>query len=58
MSVFIAEARLDVKAAAMRLKRAVEEDFRTNPETRREFERWYLEKYGKPYKWKKGLVHK
>lgn len=25
-----------------------------NPDHRREFEEWYLQKYGKPYQWKKG----
>lgn len=26
------------------------------PAHRREFEEWYLQKYGKPYQWKKGYT--
>ena len=50
-SVFTPEVQGQEKALALLLAQEVREYFK-DPEHRKEFERWYLEKYGKPYEWK------
>ena len=50
-SVFTPEVQGQEKALALLLAQEVREYFK-DPEHRKEFERWYLKKYGKPYKWK------
>lgn len=50
-SVFTPEVQGQEKALALLLAQEVREYFK-DPEHRKEFERWYLEKYGLPYEWK------
>lgn len=50
-SVFTPEVQGQEKALALLLAQEVREYFK-DPEHRKEFERWYLKKYGKPYVWK------
>ena len=50
-SVFTLEVQGQEKALALLLAQEVREYFK-DPEHRKEFERWYLKKYGKPYVWK------
>lgn len=50
-SVFTQEVQGQAKAFALLLAQGVREYFK-DPEHRKEFERWYLKKYGKPYVWK------
>ena len=50
-SVFTPEVQGQAKAFALLLAQEVREYFK-DPEHRKEFERWYLKKYGKPYVWK------
>ena len=50
-SVFTQEVQGQAKAFALLLAQEVREYFK-DPEHRKEFERWYLKKYGKPYEWK------
>ena len=51
-SVFIEEKRAQAKALSALLVPKVQEYFRS-PENRAAFEKWYQERYGKPYVWKK-----
>ena len=50
-SVFTPEVQGQAKALALLLAQEVREYFK-DPEHRKEFKRWYLKKYGKPYEWK------
>jgi len=50
-SAFIPEKQAQLRAMGRTLARKVREYFR-DPEHRRQFEAWYLERYGKPYVWK------
>lgn len=49
-SAFIPEVQGQAKAFSSLLARSVREYFK-DEENRREFENWYEQKYGKPYKW-------
>lgn len=50
-SVFTQEVQGQEKALALLLAQEVREYFK-DPEHRKEFEQWYLKKYGLPYEWK------
>lgn len=50
MSAFVPEVDGQAKAFASLLARSVREFFR-DEQHRKEFEEWYLKKYGKPYVW-------
>ena len=50
MSAFVPEVDGQAKAFASLLARSVREFFR-DEQHRKEFEEWYLNKYGKPYVW-------
>lgn len=50
-SVFTLEVQGQAKALALLFAQKVREYFK-DQEHRKEFERWYLKKYGKPYVWK------
>lgn len=50
MSAFVPEVEGQAKAFASLLARSVREFFR-DEQHRKEFEDWYLKKYGKPYVW-------
>lgn len=50
-SVFTPEVQGQAKAFALLLAQEVREYFK-DPEHRKDFEQWYLKKYGKPYVWK------
>ena len=51
MSAFVPEVEGQAKAFASLLARSVREYFR-NEQHRKEFEDWYMKKYGRPYVWK------
>lgn len=51
MSAFVPEVEGQAKAFASLLARSVREFFQ-NERHRKEFEEWYLKKYGTPYVWK------
>lgn len=54
MSAFVPEVEGQAKAFASLLARSVREFFREffrDEQHRKEFEDWYLKKYGKPYVW-------
>ena len=50
MNSFALEVKGQAKAFASLLARSVREFFR-DEQHRKEFEEWYLKKYGKPYVW-------
>lgn len=50
MSAFVPEVEGQAKAFASLLARSVREFFQ-DERHRKEFEEWYLKKYGKPYVW-------
>lgn len=50
MSAFVPEVEGQAKAFTSLLARSVREFFR-DEQHRKEFEEWYLKKYGKPYVW-------
>ena len=50
MSAFVPEVEGQAKAFASLLARSVCDVFR-DEQHRKEFEEWYLNKYGKPYVW-------
>lgn len=52
MSLFLPEKQAQAKAASLLLAQRVRAYF-TDEQHRREFEDWYLKKYGIPYSWKK-----
>lgn len=50
-SLVIPEKQAQLNAMGRTLARTVREYFK-DPAHRREFEAWYLDRYGKPYVWK------
>lgn len=50
MNSFAPEVKDQAKAFASLLTRSVREFFQ-DEQHRKEFEEWYLKKYGKPYEW-------
>ena len=50
MSVFVPEKQAQARAASLLLAQRVREYFK-NPDHRRAFEAWYLNRYGKSYVW-------
>lgn len=52
MSVFVPEKQAQARAASLLVAQKVRDYFK-DAEHRAEFERWYLEKYGKLYVWKR-----
>lgn len=51
MSVFVPEKQAQARAASLLVAQKVRDYFK-GADHRREFEQWYLEKYGTPYAWK------
>lgn len=51
MSAFVPEKYAQARAASLLLAQNVREYFK-DEEHRKEFESWYLARYGKAYKWK------
>ncbi len=49
-SSFVPEVRGQARALALLIAQNVRDYFK-NEEHRKEFEVWYLSKYGKPYQW-------
>ena len=50
MSIFTPEKQAQARAASLLLAQRVREYFK-NPDHRRAFEIWYLNRYEKPYVW-------
>lgn len=53
----IDSSKIDVEYVSEALSRLALRYFR-NPDCRREFEAWYLARYGKPYEWKELTMTK
>lgn len=52
MSVFAPEVQAQARAASLLLVQRVRDYFKDSNH-RKEFEQWYLKKYGTPYEWAK-----
>lgn len=55
MSGFTPDKQAQVKALGLTVAERVRDYFK-DAQHRRDFEIWYKQKYGKPYKWKKVKV--
>lgn len=54
MSVFVPEKQAQARAASLLIAQRVRDYFK-DEDHRAEFERWYEERYGKKYAWKKVM---